>query len=73
MNLFSIAFLNLVFCLVVNNNSYSKLIQLNILKFIKVRSCLFLTAVFSLFSCESDDLTFTQPFIYSHKNFAAPL
>ena len=54
------AFLNLVFCLVVNNNSGGKSFPLNILIFIlKIRLCLFLTAVFSLFNCESDSLAFT--------------
>ena len=58
--LLSFVFLNLVDCLVVNNNSWGKLFLLNILMFIlKVAPVWFLTAVFSLFSCEFDNLTFT--------------
>ena len=68
--LFSNAFLNFDFCLVVYNNSWSKLSPLNILILIlKVSHVLFLTAVFNLFNRESDNLTSTlllyciQPFI----------
>ena len=58
--LFSNAFLSLVFCRVVYNDSWGKLFPLNILIFIlKVTPVWFSTADFSLFNCESDNLTFT--------------
>ena len=68
--LFSIAFLNLVACLVVNNNSQGKLFPLNISIHI------LLTVDFNLFSCESDNLTFTLFYstIYIfYKTFVVPL
>ena len=61
------AFLNFVLCLVVNNNSWGRSFQLNIFKLIlKFVPVLFLTAVFSFFSCVSFNFTFfkcIQPFI----------
>ena len=57
---FSNTFLKIVFCLVVNNNSWGKLFPLNILIFtLKVTPVLFLTTDFSLFNCEFDNLTIT--------------
>ena len=53
------AFLNLVFCLVVSNNSWGKSL---LLKFfapnVKVVPSLFLTASFSLLNCKFVSLTF---------------
>ena len=58
--LFLNAFLNLVVCLVLSNNSWGKLFPWNILIFLlKVAPVWFLAALFSLFSCEFDNLTFT--------------
>ena len=58
--LFSNAVFSLTFCLVVNNNSWGKLFPSNILIFIvKIATVWFLTGDFSLFNCESDNLTFT--------------
>ena len=54
------AFLNFVFCVVVNNKSCVKWFPLNIFKLIlKVVPVLSLTAVFSFSSWVSDNLTFT--------------
>ena len=75
--LFSNAFLNFVFCLVVYDNSWGKLFPLNIFIFIlKINPVWFLDADFNLFSCEFDNLTFTL--LYStistiHRTFVVPL
>ena len=67
----------LFFCLVVNNNSRGRSFPSRILKIIlRVVPVLFLAAVFSFFSCVSDNLTFTL--LYStidiiHRAFAVPL
>ena len=54
------AFLNFVFCVVVNNNSCGKSFPLHIFKLIlKVILVLSLTAVFNFFSWLSNNLTFT--------------
>ena len=54
------AFLQFVFCLVVNNNSCGKLFPFNIFKpILRVVPVLFFTAVFSFLSWVSDNLTFT--------------
>ena len=62
---------------ITSNNSWGKFFPLNILIFIlKVTPVRSSKAVFSLFSCESDNLTCTllySPFIYSYKTFAVPL
>ena len=75
--LFSNACLNLVFCLVVNNNSGGTLFQLNILIFIlKVTPVWILVVDFNLVNCESDNLKFTLSYstIYIiHRTFAVPL
>ena len=62
------AFLSLVFCLGVNDNSWGKLFRLNILIFIlKVAPVWFLTAVFGLFNRESDNLRFTLLYLTIYK------
>ena len=58
------AFLIFVFYLVVSNNSYGKLLPLNILKLIlKVIPVLLLTASFSFLNWLSDNLTFTLVYL----------
>ena len=53
-------FLSFVFCLVINNNSCGISFPLKIFKLIlRVAHVLFLTVVFSFFSCTPDNLTFT--------------
>ena len=66
-----------VFCLVVSNNPWGRSLLLNILDLIlRVVPVLFLTAVFSFFSCVSDN--FISASLYStiytnYRTFAAPL
>ena len=75
--LFSNACLNLVFCLVVSNNSWGTLFQLNILiSILKVTPVWILAVDFNLVNCESDNLKFTL--LYStiyiiHRTFAVLL
>ena len=64
---FSNAFFNFVFRLVLSDNLWGKLFLLNILICIlKVRPCLYLTADFSLFNCEFDNLAFTLLYCFNH-------
>ena len=71
------AFLNFPLCLVVNNNLWGRWFPLNTFKLIlKVVLVLFLTAVFSFFSCASDNFSFALPYstIYANnRTFPAPL
>ena len=70
------AFFSLVFCLVVNNNSWGRSFPSNIFKFIlKVVPVLSLTTVFSCFSCLSVNFTFTLLYstIYTiYRTFIVP-
>ena len=71
------AFLNFVFWLVVSNFSWGNLSPSSIFGLIlKVVPVLFLTAVFSFFSCVSDNFHFLyciQPIICSYKTFVVAL
>ena len=71
------AFLSFVFYLVVNNSSWGRLFPSNIFKLIlTVVPVLSLTAVFSYFSCLSDNLAFTLLYLticFIHRTFAVPL